>query len=221
MMNTLAFDYSYKFLLVYFKVNDEVSSLLAEKDDCGCGLNVPKIFNDFILKNNINLDQLDLIINSSGPGSFTGLRISLSFIKGLSLGLAIPFVNIPTLDVFANLVRKKSDVVTLSFTAGRYFLAYYSYSKMRDGVFCFSEEELFEHMEKLDSNLIIVGNGIEFIYDKLKDRYNIVSGMDSFGEVLTELGRCKYLKNGQGDDILSGPFYAKRSDAETNYSLVK
>ena len=36
-----------------------------------------------------------------GPGSFTGLRIGLSVAKGLALGLKIPLVGIPTLDVLA------------------------------------------------------------------------------------------------------------------------
>ena len=53
--------------------------------------------------------------------------------------------------------------------------------------FCFSEEELFEYLEKLGSNLVIIGNGIEFIYEKLKNKYNVISNMDSFGEVLTGL----------------------------------
>ncbi|AYE36073.1 tRNA (adenosine(37)-N6)-threonylcarbamoyltransferase complex dimerization subunit type 1 TsaB [Borrelia turcica IST7] len=220
-MNTLAVDYSYKSLLVYFKINDEVLSLVVNKDRVNNNLSVPKIFKDFVLENNINLNHLDLIINSYGPGSFTGLRISLSFIKGLSLGLSIPFVNILTFDVFANLVHQNSDIVTLSFTAGRYFFGYYRCSKLCDEVFCFSEEELFEYLGKLDSNLVIIGNGIEFVYEKLKNKYNVISNMDSFGEVLTELGKCKYLKNKKGDDILSGPFYARRSDAEINSYLIK
>ncbi|HID86173.1 MAG TPA: tRNA (adenosine(37)-N6)-threonylcarbamoyltransferase complex dimerization subunit type 1 TsaB [Anaerolineae bacterium] len=36
-----------------------------------------------------------------GPGSFTGLRIGLSVAKGFALGLGIPLVGIPTLDVLA------------------------------------------------------------------------------------------------------------------------
>ncbi|UER67380.1 tRNA (adenosine(37)-N6)-threonylcarbamoyltransferase complex dimerization subunit type 1 TsaB [Borrelia sp. BU AG58] len=221
MMNTLAVDCSYKSLLVHVEMNNEVLSLLLDRDKTGCSFNVPKVFSDFVLKNDIDLTQLDLIINSSGPGSFTSLRIGLSFIKGLSLGLSIPFVNIPTFDVFANLVSKRSGVVTLSFTAYKYFFGYYTCYKFCDELFCFSEEELLEHLERLDSNFVIIGYGIEFIYEKLKNKFNIVSDMSSFGEILTELGKHKYLKNKRGDDILSGPFYVRRSDAEINYSLVK
>lgn len=36
-----------------------------------------------------------------GPGSFTGLRIGLSVAKGFAIGLKIPLVGIPTLDVLA------------------------------------------------------------------------------------------------------------------------
>jgi len=36
-----------------------------------------------------------------GPGSFTGLRIGLSAVKGLALALAIPIAAVPTLDAMA------------------------------------------------------------------------------------------------------------------------
>src|SRR5436309_14608092 len=36
-----------------------------------------------------------------GPGSFTGLRVGLSTVKGLALALAIPVAAVPTLDAMA------------------------------------------------------------------------------------------------------------------------
>lgn len=36
-----------------------------------------------------------------GPGSYTGLRISLSLAKGIALGLGTPVVGVPTLDILA------------------------------------------------------------------------------------------------------------------------
>jgi tRNA threonylcarbamoyl adenosine modification protein YeaZ len=53
---------------------------------------------------------------ATGPGSFTGLRVGVSFGLGLAMGLRIPIVPLPTLDLQA----ARSDVsVTAVVDAGR------------------------------------------------------------------------------------------------------
>ncbi len=47
------------------------------------------------------LSDLNGIVVSIGPGSFTGLRIGVSVSKGLSFSLGIPIVGVNTLDAFA------------------------------------------------------------------------------------------------------------------------
>mgnify|MGYP000100087732 CR=1 FL=1 len=49
----------------------------------------------------IKAKDLSGVAVSSGPGSFTGLRIGLSTAKGISYALEIPLFLVPTLDVFA------------------------------------------------------------------------------------------------------------------------
>ena len=45
--------------------------------------------------------ELEGIAVTVGPGSFTGLRVGLSTVKGLALALAIPVAAVPTLDAMA------------------------------------------------------------------------------------------------------------------------
>lgn len=49
----------------------------------------------------ITLDELDGIILSSGPGSYTGLRIGASTAKGLCYSLGIPLISVSTLKAMA------------------------------------------------------------------------------------------------------------------------
>lgn len=48
--------------------------------------------------------KIDAVAVSSGPGSYTGLRIGLSEAKGFCYGLDVPLIAIPSLEILANQV---------------------------------------------------------------------------------------------------------------------
>ncbi len=57
--------------------------------------------------------EVNAISVSSGPGSYTGLRIGVSQAKGLSYGLDVPLISIPTSLIMAYLVKDKVSSETL------------------------------------------------------------------------------------------------------------
>ena len=50
---------------------------------------------------NLSINEVSQIAFSSGPGSFTGLRIGLSAVKGIAYGSEKPLIPVPTFDAFA------------------------------------------------------------------------------------------------------------------------
>ncbi|MDH6357204.1 tRNA (adenosine(37)-N6)-threonylcarbamoyltransferase complex dimerization subunit type 1 TsaB [Parabacteroides sp. PF5-9] len=53
--------------------------------------------------------KLDAVAVSSGPGSYTGLRIGVSLAKGLCFGYGIPLIAVPTLELLAATAIQKTD----------------------------------------------------------------------------------------------------------------
>ncbi|MDG1841640.1 MAG: tRNA (adenosine(37)-N6)-threonylcarbamoyltransferase complex dimerization subunit type 1 TsaB [Crocinitomicaceae bacterium] len=66
-----------------------------------------KYINDLLQGLGIGFSQIDAISVSSGPGSYTGLRIGSSTAKGLCFALQIPLISVPTLKSFDSCARKK------------------------------------------------------------------------------------------------------------------
>lgn len=66
----------------------------------GIGLEVCK-------EGNVKFDDLDAVAVSSGPGSYTGLRIGVSTAKGICYSLNKPLIAIPSLDIMTEVVRGK------------------------------------------------------------------------------------------------------------------
>ncbi|MDR2444300.1 MAG: tRNA (adenosine(37)-N6)-threonylcarbamoyltransferase complex dimerization subunit type 1 TsaB [Deltaproteobacteria bacterium] len=63
---------------------------------------LPPLVQQVLLDANLRPKSLDLIACGTGPGSFTGLRTSLSMAKGLALGLGRPVVGVDSLTVLAS-----------------------------------------------------------------------------------------------------------------------
>jgi tRNA threonylcarbamoyladenosine biosynthesis protein TsaB len=79
----------------------------------------------------IQLPEIDLFSCTMGPGSFTGLRIGVSTLKGLMLATGKPAAGVSSLAALALNVTEKGKIVGAMMDAGRgqVYLAYYRYDK--------------------------------------------------------------------------------------------
>jgi len=123
----------------------------------------------------MTVQDIDLLAVSIGPGSFTGLRIGVSTIKGLAQALDIPIAGVPTLDVLAHNVITNNSLVCPVMDARRDQV--YTALYRREGDFCtrlmpYSALHISELAEKLigyGEPVIFTGDGIASYKAKLKE----------------------------------------------------
>ncbi len=81
----------------------------------------------------LKMDDIQALGIALGPGSFTSLRVGLSFVKGLALVRHIPVLGIPTLDVQAASVESGKHPLVAVLQAGRGRLAVGWYKASKNG----------------------------------------------------------------------------------------
>jgi tRNA threonylcarbamoyladenosine biosynthesis protein TsaB len=65
-------------------------------------------------QSSLGISDMDALAVSIGPGSFTGLRVGLSTVKGLAYATGMPVIAVPTLEAFAwNLPFCRHPVCTM------------------------------------------------------------------------------------------------------------
>jgi tRNA threonylcarbamoyladenosine biosynthesis protein TsaB len=67
------------------------------------------LINDVVKFSRLEFRQIQAVAISSGPGSYTGLRIGVSLAKGLCFALKVPLIAINTLELLAYQMRKEVD----------------------------------------------------------------------------------------------------------------
>lgn len=123
------------------------------------------VYIDAVLKEaSINLNDVDAIAVSKGPGSYTGLRIGVSAAKGLCFALDKPLISIPTLEALAHQVKTDDGIIVSMLDARRmevYSAIYDSnYNEIRETQAQILDTTSFnDYLER--QKVYFIGNGVE------------------------------------------------------------
>ncbi len=172
----------------------------------------------------LSLEQLDGLAVSAGPGSFTGLRIGLSTVKGLALGSGKPVAAVPTLDALALAVGSCRRLLCAILDARKKEVYAAFFQPDEDGRLKRRTDDLALAPERLadriDQPVLFVGNGIDpyrrVLSAALGRRALFASGRYRYprARVVAELARPR-LARGQGDALEAlEPRYVRPSEAE-------
>jgi len=151
---------------------------------------------DTVLKTaNIKLQECKAVAVSMGPGSFTGLRIGLSAVKGIAFGKNLPIIPISTFEAYAYHIAQYIPITT-KFIIIR--------SASIDELYCakFIKEE--NKVRVISPLRLVEKNNLEKIIEEGELLYGNVSSKnelkDAVGLTASAVGKWAYLF---GNDLLT------------------
>ena len=136
---------------------------------------VPMI--DSLMKSvNMELKDIDTFAVNVGPGSFTGIRIGVSVVKGMAMALSKPCVATSTLETMAYNFLGYDDVIVCSCMDARRNQVYNALFSVKDGEVsricedrAISVEELHNELNAFDKRVILVGDGAVLCYSQKQE----------------------------------------------------
>jgi len=168
-------------------------------------------------------NEVDYIACSSGPGSFTGLRIGAATAKGLALGWGLRIVPVPTLDGLAFNIANENIIAAPIMDAKRnqVYTAFYTYNGGKMGRMTdYFAEDICIVLERLAA----YGKPAVFLGDGVPAYKHIIAGKSplfTFAEPHTNMQRAasvgalalRLVKTAVPGDEFK-PFYLRKPQAE-------
>lgn len=148
-MLTLIIDTSHKYLVV--ALADEKGLIIEKQDELKQKQSeflLPYI-NDIFTESKLNKKDITNIVVTDGPGSYTGMRIALTFVKTLSI--AMPKIEVYTINTLLSLAGLNKGFAFIDARSKRIFGAY-----VDNGVV--SDEKIYQLDEVLDISLPLYGD---------------------------------------------------------------
>ena len=142
------------------------------------------MLDEIVRMTEVDLNTVDAIAVSGGPGSFTGLRIGSATAKGLGLALNKPLIHIPTLDGLAYNLCFSDRIVCPIMDARRnqvYTSIYFfhgSQMQILEEQMAIGIEELAEKLRQYgkEKGIVFLGDGVPVHQENLKE--NLLKDLD-------------------------------------------
>ena len=175
-----------------------------------------KLCDEVFEESQSKLQEVDLISYSNGPGAFTGVRMCLGVVQGLSLSMDIPTMGFSTLELLgfkaAKALKSKKIAIALDARMSEVYWATYENDLIGKMKVCSPDR-----VDLLDSSFIGVGSGWKAYSEKLKLASNVSEidlSINPESSALIELALRAINRGLKGTFELPQPNYLRNNVAE-------
>lgn len=171
----------------------------------------------------VALSAIDAYAVTQGPGSFTGLRIGISTVKGLAVATGKPLVGISTLEILAHQAAGEEKIICPVIDARRNELYWAIYLRSDGEIQNQAPESVGaadQIIQQIDAPCLFIGNGVMHYRQQLEAAIPFKTSWSSQEEgylqpaVLARLAHNKIVAGIHDDVMAFGPVYLRKSDAE-------
>ncbi|MCK4606025.1 MAG: tRNA (adenosine(37)-N6)-threonylcarbamoyltransferase complex dimerization subunit type 1 TsaB [candidate division Zixibacteria bacterium] len=215
-MNVLAIDTATATLNLAVSFGGDRLVKLSEQIGISHGRILIKKISDLLESAGLDRGDLDGIVASTGPGSFTGLRVGLAAAKGIAVAIDIPIVGVSLFDVAAHRLGERDAYVVVPFKRDEYFVTLVTRGTWTlENVTAVAKTALAEFV----GNLPVAAISIDLAGPYPQLTLAEPSGRIEYdGGDLLVLGQSR-LSAGESDDIARlEPLYLMKSQAEIRYA---
>ena len=123
----------------------------------------------------LDMETIDAIAITGGPGSFTGLRIGSATAKGFGLALNKPIINVPTIDAMAYNFYSSNYIICPIMDARRQQVYTGIYYFEQTHMKILKEQCAISELDKIGKTVMFLGDGVpayrEIIDEKMKTEH--------------------------------------------------
>jgi tRNA threonylcarbamoyladenosine biosynthesis protein TsaB len=188
---------------------------------------------DCLSEANIKLNEIDLFISGLGPGSFTGIRISLNTIKTFAYVNNKPCVGVDSLTSMAEKAKDHVGSITVMINAFKnmlYIAEYKSDGKNIEVVKSPQVVRVQDLKSFLTPETLVVGDGYMAYADYIQNKLGLtLKRSDDVSDFPVASTLCHIYRHKSQSDVASKnyhwsnliPIYLRASEAEENLSGIK
>lgn len=175
---------------------------------------------ELLKKNGYNINDLQAVAVSIGPGSYTGLRIGLAAAKGICYALNVPLIAVGTLEIMAFAVKKETAGFICPVIDARrmeVFTALYNNNleeKIPPASMIIDDKSFSTLLSS--ANLLFCGSGIKKLQTVITNSNAIFSSTPSNASHLAELAFHRFQKKIFADLAYIEPLYIKEFFSPAN-----